>query len=285
MVYGSKDLTADFLPGPEGGEVRGYGLFGGYPMGNVLGDSFLLLTSEEELRQRFSKRVYPTASSELGPPWGVNARKSTDFSLERQLGGVRVSLPEHSLICYAYGCAGGYGDPLDRDPPKVTEDVKNEAITLETAYKVYGVVINPETLEVDSQKTEEKRQQIRQERLSKGERLTPAKAITKLKPSAKKSNLVRISEYLEIVEKIDGTKVICCIKCGNEFCAPGDNYKKHTLRITKDIREMKKVTEGVEPLEYYQEYICPGCGTLLQVDTWCPLIDSDEPVWDTDVRV
>ncbi len=285
LVYGSKDLTTDFLPGPEGGEVRSYGLFGGYPMGNILGDSVLLLTSEEELREKFSKALYPVASSELESFWGVNARKSSGFNLQRQLGGVRVSLPEYSLIGYMYGSAGGYGDPLDRDSLEVAEDVKNEAITLETAHKIYGVVINLERREVDSPETEKKRQEMRQERLSKGQKLTPEKPITKLEPTAKKSSLMRISEYLDIVEKADGTKVICCIKCGNEFCTPGDNYKKYTLRITRDIREMKKVAEGVEPLEYYQEYICPGCGTLLQVDTWCPLIDSDEPVWDIDVKV
>ena len=89
---------------------------------------------------------------------------------------------------------------------------------------------------------------------------------------------------MEIVEKTDGKKVIICLKCGNEFCEQGDNYKKHSLRITRDVRELKEVAEGVEPLECYQEYICPGCGTLLQVDTWCPQLDSDEPVWDIDVK-
>ena len=111
------------------------------------------------------------------------------------------------------------------------------------------------------------------------------KPTTKLKPSDKKKNLTRISECLEIVEKIDGTKMICCMKCGNEFCAPGENYKKYALRWTRDLRELKKVTEGEQPITSYQEYICPGCGTLLQVDPWCPLIDSNEPLWDIDVKI
>jgi acetone carboxylase gamma subunit len=48
---------------------------------------------------------------------------------------------------------------------------------------------------------------------------------------------------------------------------------------------MKKVPESEESITYYQEYICPGCGTLLQVDTWCPEIDRDEPLWDFQVMV
>jgi hypothetical protein len=203
-----------------------------------------------------------------------------------ELGGIRVGVPEGSLIGYSYGCGGGYGDPLDRDPLRVVQDVKDEATTVETASKVYGVVIDPETLALDLQKTEERRKEIRQERIRSAKWVTASvKNPTKLAPSLKKKSLIRVHEYLEVVEKIDGSKVICCVKCGNEFCALGDNYKKYALRQMKDIREMKKVREEEEPLTHYQEYICPGCGTLLQVDTWCPLIDTEEPLWDIDVKV
>ena len=71
----------------------------------------------------------------------------------------------------------------------------------------------------------------------------------------------------------------------SEIASPDDNYKKYALRWARDIRDLKKVTEGEQPITYYQEYICPGCGTLLQVDTWCPLIDDDEPVWDVAIRL
>jgi len=140
-------------------------------------------------------------------------------------------------------------------------------------------------MEVDSEKTEARRQEIRQGRLKHGERLISQPDKRKLDPSEIKETLMRIHEYLELVEKKDGTKTICCAKCGNEFCSPSDNYKKYTLRWTRDIRELKKVMEGQEPITYYQEYICPGCGTLLEVDTWCPLIDDDEPLWDIHIKL
>jgi len=285
MVYGTADLTLDYLPGPEGGEARGFGLFGGYPVGGNLGDSILLLTSKEDLNEKFSKGIYPTNNDQLAPPWGINARKSSEFLLERQLGGIRVNVPEYSLIGYSFGCGGGYGDPLDRDPQKVMEDVKNESVTLRTAANIYGVILHPRICEVDFKKTEERRQEMRMERLSKAEKLTPRKAITKLDLSAKKRVLIRLSEYLEVVEKKDGMKMICCIKCGNEFCVPGDNYKKYALRWTRDLHELKIVTESEESIMSYQEYICPGCGTLLHVDPWCSLIDNNEPLWDIDVKL
>lgn len=282
VIYGSKDLSMDYLAGPGGGEIRGFGLFGGYAMGRHLGDSVLVLVSEEDFLGKVSQGVYPTRIDEL-KSWGIEYRKSPDFHLERQLGGIRIHAPEYSLLCYSYGTGGGYGDPLDRDPSRVEQDVKNGAVTLKTAHDIYGVLIDEKTLKFNPEKTKRKREEIRRERLRKGQLLTQG-PLRRVEPSEKKKSLMKITEYLEIVEKNNGEKTICCVSCGTQFCAVGDNYKKHALRLTRDLREIKNVTEGEEPITSYQEYICPGCGVLLQVDTFCPLIDTDEPFFDIDVK-
>ena len=62
--YGTKDLTADFLPGPEGVGVRGFGLFVGHPVGNILQDSMLFVTSKEPIHERFSNGQYPVTIDE-----------------------------------------------------------------------------------------------------------------------------------------------------------------------------------------------------------------------------
>ena len=281
MVYGTEDLNTDYLPGPEGGEVRGFGLFGGYPTGSILQDSMLFLTPEKDLKIKLSKGAYPVTTDQL-ESWGVNVRKSNQISLQRQLGGIRIKVPQYSIINYSYGSGGGFGDPLDRDPHKVSEDVRNEAVTMGNAIKIYGVVFQTDTLDVDLKKTDEWREQLRKERLLKSSWVvTPPEG----GKSEKKRTLIRMSEYIELVEKQDGSKMISCVKCGHDFCPEGDNYKKYAKRWTRDLREIKKVTPGQEPITAYQEYICPGCGTLLQVDTWSPLIDDEEPLWDLDPRV
>jgi len=63
----------------------------------------------------------------------------------------------------------GYGDPLDRDPNAVLDDVINEYITVEFAAREYGVVISEvdrEALEVllDRELTRELREQMREDR-------------------------------------------------------------------------------------------------------------------------
>lgn len=46
------------------------------------------------------------------------------------------------FVCLTGG-GGGYGDPLERDPAKVLEDVSEELLTCEQALDRYGVVVKP----------------------------------------------------------------------------------------------------------------------------------------------
>ncbi len=98
---------------------------------------------------------------------------------------------------------------------------------------------------------------------------------------------LRIHEYLEIVEREGGRKVICCLRCGHEFCAAHDNYKKHALRRVRDLSDvrLRSLATGEPSVLKQQEYICPGCATMLEVDVWCPELGEDEPVWDIQVKV
>jgi N-methylhydantoinase B len=52
---------------------------------------------------------------------------------------------------------GGYGDPMDREPALVIEDVLNGYVTPEHAREAYGVVIDPETMQLDEEATKKLR--------------------------------------------------------------------------------------------------------------------------------
>ncbi|MBI5445295.1 MAG: hydantoinase B/oxoprolinase family protein [Deltaproteobacteria bacterium] len=49
---------------------------------------------------------------------------------------------------------GGYGDPFERPPAGVLEDVLDGVVSLQSAREDYGVVLDPETLELDQAATE-----------------------------------------------------------------------------------------------------------------------------------
>jgi N-methylhydantoinase B len=53
--------------------------------------------------------------------------------------------------------AGGYGDPLERDPELLLQDVRDGKVTLESAREDYKVVVDPGTLQIDQEATEKLR--------------------------------------------------------------------------------------------------------------------------------
>ena len=69
---------------------------------------------------------------------------------------VRVFAKESVLRAELAG-GGGYGDPFERDPALVIEDVRQGKVTLDHAREAYGVVIDGDTLTVDAQATRKRR--------------------------------------------------------------------------------------------------------------------------------
>ncbi len=55
---------------------------------------------------------------------------------------------------------GGYGDPLERDPKAVLQDVVNELVSSSSAQQDYGVIINSETKEVNWEATRKLRERL-----------------------------------------------------------------------------------------------------------------------------
>ena len=82
-------------------------------------------------------------SGQPGNPFGLTRMKPGDVIIMDAAGG------------------GGYGDPLDRDPEMVQDDVVHGYVSLEKAREDYGVVIDAGTMKLDSPATEELRRSMR----------------------------------------------------------------------------------------------------------------------------
>jgi N-methylhydantoinase B len=116
------------------------------------------------------------------PPRGVfggwdglvaSCRKNPDTSRQEQLPAKVTGIPfaAGEYIEFREPNAAGYGDPLDRPPEAVREDVLDDFTTIELARDAYGVVFADEhTLEIDAKATETVRAGLRRER--KGSSLT-----------------------------------------------------------------------------------------------------------------
>lgn len=75
-----------------------------------------------------------------------------------------------TIFRYQTGGGGGWGDPLDREPERVMRDVRDEYVTIEGAYRDYGVVVvgdpltRPEQLSIDHEATARRRAEMTAER-------------------------------------------------------------------------------------------------------------------------
>jgi acetone carboxylase gamma subunit len=84
--------------------------------------------------------------------------------------------------------------------------------------------------------------------------------------------LLPISEHLFIVERDDRGIVKC--SCGHEFCDFRENWKLEALVIARsDAASLEEIYGHAGPDPGWQEvreFVCPGCGTLLEVDVAAP---------------
>ncbi|MFC4949191.1 hydantoinase B/oxoprolinase family protein [Pseudonocardia sp. GCM10023141] len=71
-----------------------------------------------------------------------------------------------TIFRYQTGGGGGWGDPLAREPERVMRDVRDEYVSIEGAYRDYGVVVegdpirHPEQLTVDLEATTRRRAEL-----------------------------------------------------------------------------------------------------------------------------
>lgn len=68
-----------------------------------------------------------------------------------------IDTPTGTVIVSLCGGGAGYGDPYLRPAELVAQEVRNEITSIDKARRSYGVVIHPDTLELDEEATAELR--------------------------------------------------------------------------------------------------------------------------------
>jgi N-methylhydantoinase B len=95
------------------------------------------------------------APGALGGEPTPNSRSylTRDGKTEKIRGHRLYDLKPGDILLKVSGGGAGVGNPAERDPEKVRMDVVKEFISIEKARDAYKVVIDPVTLEIDTQKT------------------------------------------------------------------------------------------------------------------------------------
>ena len=85
----------------------------------------------------------------------------------------RLKVPNGVLIADPVEVGSGYGDPLDRDPQAVLQDVETFAVSVRLAADVYGVMLSADGLALDAGATASLRARLREERKTGALPVTP----------------------------------------------------------------------------------------------------------------
>jgi N-methylhydantoinase B len=100
---------------------------------------------------RFDRCKFPARGLHGGYAGAPGAVRRPDGSLLPSKGEIVLAPGEEVILDLPGG--GGYGSPLDRDPQRVLDDVRNGHVSLQQAEACYGVIINPTTWEIDTAAT------------------------------------------------------------------------------------------------------------------------------------
>lgn len=138
--------------GGTGAEIpNAYGLAGGMPGGAA---KYVRYANTSVPARLASGKSLPAYVQELDGKPNVTYLKHS-----------RAPFPHDMVEYHCWQGGGGYGDPLERDPSQVAQDVSTRIVSKGVAHEIYGVVLI-DGGSVDEEATRKWRESIRRERLS-----------------------------------------------------------------------------------------------------------------------
>lgn len=134
--------------GVAGLRNSGQGMFGGYPGA----PSLLMLKEGTRVAEIIAADKSPDQLDDVG-------------GSGRLLPYCEFDIGKNDVLYMRMSSGGGYGDPLEREPERVLNDVEDGIVSREEAGEIYGVVLERDDLVLDLAATDELRVRLRQDRL------------------------------------------------------------------------------------------------------------------------
>ena len=131
---------------------------------------FRVTADEATFQLRSDRQDFTAWGAEGGKPGTPTENYINPDTENRQIPAKYLTtLKKGDLYRLVQAGGGGYGDPLDRDVNAVLEDVEQEKMSAEYVRREYGVVIDPDTLNLDPRRTDELRTRMRTEQAKNGD--------------------------------------------------------------------------------------------------------------------
>jgi N-methylhydantoinase B len=204
------------------------GLAGGYP-GAANEYLHIRATGNTGEGDRFPIRLETIQGERQSVSWGIYCLAQDDALYVRWNGG------------------GGFGDPFDREPARVAEDVKAGLVSPDAAEVLYGVRVREGA--IDSDATDDIR---RSRRPTSPERRAPPE-----------------DGYASAVMLLaDGR--IACAHCRQAIAPAASKWKERVALTTVKVAELPGATSALDPDVLIRRFACQHCGVLLDTEVALP---------------
>jgi N-methylhydantoinase B len=134
--------------GVAGLRNSGQGMFGGYPGA----PSLLMLTEDARVEETIAANNSPDQLADLG-------------GTSKLLPYCEFDIGKNDVLYMRMSSGGGYGDPLEREPERVLNDVEAGIVSPQEAREIYGVVVDGTSPALDIAATQKLRVDLKRERL------------------------------------------------------------------------------------------------------------------------
>ncbi len=219
------------------------GMMGGYP-GTV---NIYRFVTGSDIQDRLAARDMIEDMSELRGTQVTLGLREENFEQR----------PE-DVYAVAWSAAGGFGDPMDRDPELVLEDWDNGLIGADAALLIYGVAIDPAARTIDESAVKDHRAEVRRRRL-RGRNAAPEISDGDL--------LFHATESIAVRRDADGAHH-ACVKCDARLGPLDGNYKDHCL--LEEVPVLHAVPLAGDPHRFvdavpvFRQFFCPGCAARIE---------------------
>ena len=132
---------------------------------NAYQREYRFLGNKTEMVMRSDRRRYLPYGLEGGcpgtPSWNLRNTGTENQKAIPVMPMEPVLFLEGETFLHVSGGGGGHGDPLDRAPKDVLEDIREERFTIDYARDVYGVIIDEAHIKLDFEATKRLRDELR----------------------------------------------------------------------------------------------------------------------------
>jgi len=217
------------------------GMMGGYP-GSVNVYKFKTGT---DVREALARRTVPGDIAEVN---------GCDVTLQLRQENFRQEPDD--VYAVLWSAAAGFGDPLERDPQRVLEDVvEQRAVSPRAARELYGVVVEGDRL--DEAATTALRQSMRERRRN-------GRAAVRILAG---KELAHVTANLA-VRRADGALHYACMKCAADLGPLKSSYKESCVREDADVQaanpNIGDWRRYIDDRPVFRQFFCPGCGALVE---------------------